>query len=114
MFSLFRPYIFTLDPEAAHDLAIKSLKLNFIPKSFFQVEDEEMLSIITPPPELLWVPNEVPQGIAVNMAQMFRRFAESVRGGVDAGPDFEEAANRQHTLGFLEKASAEKSWMKIS
>ena len=45
MFSLFRPYIFTLDPEAAHDLAIKSLKLNFIPKSFFQVEDEEMLSI---------------------------------------------------------------------
>jgi len=76
--------------------------------------DEEMLSIITPPPELLWVPNEVPQGIAVNMAQMFRRFAESVRGGVDAGPDFEEAAKRQHTLGFLEKASAEKSWMKIS
>jgi dihydroorotate dehydrogenase len=44
MFSLLRPYIFTLDPEAAHDLAIKSLKLNFIPKSFFQVENEEMLS----------------------------------------------------------------------
>ena len=76
--------------------------------------DEEVLSIITPPPELLWVPNEVPQGIPVNMAQMFRRFADSVRGGVDAGPDFEEAAKRQHTLGFLEKASEEKSWMKIS
>ena len=43
MFSFLRPYIFTLDPEAAHDLAIKSLKLNFIPKSFFEVKDEEML-----------------------------------------------------------------------
>ena len=43
MFSFLRPYIFTLDPEAAHDLAIKSLKLNFLPKSFFQVENEEML-----------------------------------------------------------------------
>ncbi len=44
MFSFLRPYIFTLDPEVAHDLAIKSLKFNFIPKSFFQVENEEMLS----------------------------------------------------------------------
>ena len=44
MFSFLRPYIFNLDPEAAHDLAIKSLKLNFLPKSFFQVENEDMLS----------------------------------------------------------------------
>ena len=44
MFSFLRPYIFSLDPEIAHDLAIKSLKFNFIPKSFFQVEHEEMLS----------------------------------------------------------------------
>jgi dihydroorotate dehydrogenase len=45
MFSLLRPYIFGLDPEVAHDLAIKSLKFNFIPKSFFKVEDEEMLNV---------------------------------------------------------------------
>ena len=43
MFSLLRPYIFGLDPEVAHDLAIKSLKFNMIPKSFFQVEGEEIL-----------------------------------------------------------------------
>jgi len=43
MFSLLRPYIFGLDPEVAHDLAIKSLKLNVIPKSFFQVNGEERL-----------------------------------------------------------------------
>ena len=45
MFSLLRPYIFGLDPEAAHDLAIKSLKINFVPKSFFRVEGEEILNI---------------------------------------------------------------------
>jgi len=44
MFSLLRPYIFGLDPEVAHDLAIKSLKINFVPKSFFRVEGEEILN----------------------------------------------------------------------
>ena len=43
MFSILRPYIFNLDPEIAHDLAIKSLKFNFIPKSFFKVQNEEVL-----------------------------------------------------------------------
>ncbi len=43
MFSILRPYIFNLDPEAAHDLAIKSLKFNFIPKILFEVKNEEML-----------------------------------------------------------------------
>ena len=45
MFSILRPYIFSLDPEVAHDLAIKSLKFNIIPKSFFQIDEEEMLEI---------------------------------------------------------------------
>jgi len=43
MFSILKPYIFSLDPEAAHDLAIKSLKLNVLPKSIFQVKDEHLL-----------------------------------------------------------------------
>jgi len=45
MFSLLRPFIFNLDPETAHDLAIKSLKFNYLPKSFFDVEDEQILNI---------------------------------------------------------------------
>ena len=45
MFSILKPIIFSLDPETAHDLAIKSLKFNCLPKSLFEVEDEEMLSI---------------------------------------------------------------------
>ena len=43
MFSILKPYIFSLDPEVAHDLAIKSLKLNVLPKSIFSVEDEQIL-----------------------------------------------------------------------
>ena len=43
MFSFVKPLIFGLDPEAAHDLAIKSLKLNVVPESIFKVENEEML-----------------------------------------------------------------------
>ncbi len=43
MFSIIKPYIFSLDPEVAHDLAINSLKLNILPKQFFSVKDEELL-----------------------------------------------------------------------
>ena len=44
MFYLLRPFIFNLDPETAHDLEIKSLKYNVLPKSLFTVEDEEILN----------------------------------------------------------------------
>ena len=43
MFSILKPYIFSLEPEVAHDLAIKSLKFNVLPKSFFYVDDEHQL-----------------------------------------------------------------------
>tara|TARA_Y100000590_G_scaffold275062_1_gene308852 strand:+ start:1173 stop:2219 length:1047 start_codon:yes stop_codon:yes gene_type:complete len=45
MFSVLRPLLFNLDPETAHDLAIKSLKLNPLPSKMFEVEDEQMLKI---------------------------------------------------------------------
>ena len=45
MFSVLKPFLFNLDPETAHDLAIKSLKLNLLPKKLFEVRDEEMLQI---------------------------------------------------------------------
>ena len=43
MFSILKPFLFNLDPEKAHDLAIKSLKFNVIPEKFFKVENEEIL-----------------------------------------------------------------------
>ena len=45
MFSILRPFLFSLDPETAHDLAIKSLKFNYLPKKIFDVEDEQILNI---------------------------------------------------------------------
>ena len=45
MFSVLRPFLFNLDPETAHDLAIKSLKLNLLPSKMFEVEDEDILKI---------------------------------------------------------------------
>ena len=43
MFSILRPFLFNLDPESAHDLAIKSLKFNPLPRKIFEVEDEQIL-----------------------------------------------------------------------
>jgi len=45
MFSILRPFLFNLDPETVHDLAIKSLKFNYLPAKMFEVEDEQMLNI---------------------------------------------------------------------
>ena len=45
MFSILKPFLFNLDPETAHDLAIKTLKFNYLPEKIFKVEDEQMLNI---------------------------------------------------------------------
>ncbi len=45
MFSILKPFLFNLDPETAHDLAIKSLKFNYFPEKMFKAEDEQMLNI---------------------------------------------------------------------
>ena len=45
MFSILRPFLFNIDPETAHDLAIKSLKFNPLPSKMFEVEDEQILKV---------------------------------------------------------------------
>ena len=45
MFSVLRPFLFKLDPETTHDLAIKSLKFNYLPRKMFEVEGEQILNI---------------------------------------------------------------------
>ena len=45
MFSVLRPFLFKLEPETAHDLDIKSLKLNPFSGKMFEVEDEQILNI---------------------------------------------------------------------
>ena len=43
MFSNLRSLIFKLDPEIAHNLAIKSLKLNFLPNILNEDKDNALL-----------------------------------------------------------------------
>ena len=43
MFSNLRSLIFKLDPEAAHNLAIKSLKFNFVPNILDEKNEEDNL-----------------------------------------------------------------------
>ena len=45
MFSIIKSFLFKIDPEKAHNLAINSLKLNCIPNNFFKVRDEEVLQV---------------------------------------------------------------------
>ena len=45
MFSVLKPFLFKLDPETTHDLAIKSLKFNYLPKKMFEVKNEQILNI---------------------------------------------------------------------
>ncbi|MCH2507522.1 MAG: Gfo/Idh/MocA family oxidoreductase [Dehalococcoidia bacterium] len=69
-----------------------------------KTEDKE-LTVIPHPKEFLWTPKDVPSGVAVNMAQMFRQFATDIKAGRKSQPDFEEAARRHKTLDALEMAS---------
>ncbi|MQF48400.1 Gfo/Idh/MocA family oxidoreductase [SAR202 cluster bacterium AC-647-N09_OGT_505m] len=76
-------------------------------------ESDDALHLLSPPNSLRWIPPEVPDGVAVNMAQMFRRFATVIREGGEAHPDFVEAARRHHTLDALNLASDTGKWVKV-
>ncbi len=68
--------------------------------------DGSGLEVLIPPGELHWTPPEVPIGVAVNMAQMFRRFARALRGSnSDAHPNFPEALRRHRTLDAIVRSA---------
>ncbi|MBM2811661.1 MAG: Gfo/Idh/MocA family oxidoreductase [Chloroflexi bacterium] len=57
-------------------------------------------------PELRWVPEEVPDGTPLNVAQMMRRFADGIREGTNPGPSFADAVRNHKLLDAIERASA--------
>ena len=57
------------------------------------------------PDRLTWVPDEVPQGPAFNVAQMYRRFGEAIRSGQRAEPDFDTALVRHQLIAAIQRAS---------
>ena len=83
MFSILRPFLFNLDPEIAHDLAIKSLKFNYLPSKMFAVENEQMLNI-----ELLGKNFSNPIGLAAGFdksAEVYNSLSKFGFGFIEVG-----------------------------
>ncbi len=57
------------------------------------------------PERLVWVPDGVPTGPPFNVAQMYVRFAESIRTGQSMEPDFDSAVRRHKLLESIQDAS---------
>jgi predicted dehydrogenase len=64
--------------------------------------DEGKLEVLNPPEHLNLVPESTPAGVAANVAQMFRRFADCLKNGQEFSPSFEEAASRQSLLDTID------------
>jgi predicted dehydrogenase len=65
------------------------------------------------PADLRWVPQEVPAGTPVNVAQMLRRFAEGIRGNGDPEPTFADAVRNHRLLDAIQAASDSGRAVKI-
>ena len=57
------------------------------------------------PKRLVWVPESVRHGAVFNVAQMWGRFADAIRTGQPAEPDFDMAVRRHKLLDAIERAS---------
>ena len=106
MFSYIRPYIFNIDPEKAHNLAIKSLKYNFLPESLFTVENEEILST-----NLFGKPIKNPIGLAAGFdksAEVYNQMFKLGFGFVEVGTvtPKKQYGNQKPRIFRLEKDSA--------
>ena len=57
------------------------------------------------PDRLTWVPEDVPQGPPLNVAQMYRRLGEAIRSGEKATPDFDDAVALHKLIDAIKRAS---------
>ena len=67
--------------------------------------DGSALEEIPIPPHHTWVPESVPQGPPLNIAQLWGRFAKAIRSGERAEPDFDTAVTRHELLDAIQRAS---------
>ena len=67
--------------------------------------DDPALEEIAIPPHHTWVPESVPQGPPFNIAQLWGRFADAIKSGERAEPDFDSAVTRHRLLDAIQRAS---------
>lgn len=76
-------------------------------------EDPDLeLVDLEPPPALRWAPAELPMADPFKVGQMFRRFADGIRGGFDASPTFSEAAAHHRLLEAIDRSWQTRSWIR--
>ena len=65
----------------------------------------EALDEIDIPERLTWIPKDIGQGPQFNVAQMWRKFGESVKSGTAIEPDFDTAVIRHNLLEAIQLSS---------
>jgi len=69
-------------------------------------KDDKALQELTVPEKFKWVPEPVRTGgAAYDVGQMWVKFAEAIRTGANADPDFEHAVRRHRMLDTIVRAS---------
>ena len=63
------------------------------------------LADLSIPESYRWVPPAVPAGLPFNVAQLYTRMAEGIRGGKSVSPDFDVAVKPHQLLDAIQKAS---------
>ena len=66
--------------------------------------DEGAVAELPIPADCWWVPQDLEQP-ALNVAQLFRRLGEAIRGGAPADPDFDHAVRRHELIDAIQRAS---------
>ena len=66
--------------------------------------DEGDVAELSIPADCWWVPQDL-VGPGLNVAQLFRRLGEAIRGGAPAEPDFDHAVRRHELLEAIQRAS---------
>jgi predicted dehydrogenase len=67
--------------------------------------EDPALADLPIPNKYRWVPEGVPPGSAYNVAQLYRRLAESIRAGKPVSPGFDAAVTRHRLLDMITHAS---------
>ena len=66
---------------------------------------DSVLQELEVPSRLTWVPDSVPQGSSLDVAQMWSRFVHAIRTGERVEPDFDTAVERHRLLDAIQRAS---------
>jgi len=76
-------------------------------------QGDAQLADIEIPDRLRWIPDTVPQGTPINVAQMMRRFAEGIRGGDPPAPTFADAVRNHRLLDAIEHSSETRQAVRV-